>query len=200
MRHELPFEHSGPWPGAITACFGVLLFGAFVWSAELPAAASAPTPTAPSVIVIEKPVPPPAPAPTPSVVAAPTVSAKVACAPLASVPFAQGLIDAPTEAKAVLAAVVAYANAHPEAVLLVDGHADATGAEEVNVVLSHHRARAVAALLESMGIPKTRLVVRGFGAYQPIEGKEEQAADNRRVTVQVRGVPACPSTPTEKTP
>lgn len=199
MRHELPFEHSGPWPGAVAACLGVLLLGAFVWSAELPAAASAPNP-APSVIVIEKPVPTPAPAPAPSVVAAPTASAKVACAPLASVPFAQGLIDAPAEAKGLLAAVVAYANAHPEVVLLVDGHADATGAEEVNVVLSHHRARAVAALLEGEGLPKARLVVRGFGAYQPIEGKEEQAADNRRVTVQVRGVPACPSTPMEKTP
>ncbi len=199
MKHELPFEHSGPLPGAIAACLGVLLLGAFVWSAELPAAASPPRPT-PSVIVIEKPVPVTTPTASASAMPTPSASAVVACAPRASVPFAQGQIEAPTEAKELLAPLVAYADAHPEAILLVDGHADATGAEEVNVVLSHHRARAIAALLEAQSLPKARLVVRGFGAYQPLEGKAEQAADNRRVTVQVRGLPACPSTPTEKTP
>lgn len=202
MNHEVPFEHVGPWPAAITAGLGVLLLATFVWSFEQPAVAAptatAPPPPAPSVVVVEKPVPVPVPVPSPSTPPVPVGASAAApvgpCAPHAAIPFAAGQIDAPADAKDQLEPLVVWALAHPEATLLVDGHADATGAEETNVVLSHHRARAIALLLEGRGIAKTRLNVRAFGAYQPLEGKEELAADNRRVHVQAKGFPVCPKT------
>lgn len=200
MNHEVPFEHVGPWPAAITAGLGVLLLATFAWSFEQPAGAAeakAPPPPAPSVVVVEKPLPvpvPAAPSPSAATVAAPSAAPAGPCAPHAAIPFATGQIDAPADAKDQLEPVVVWALAHPEATLLVDGHADATGAEETNVVLSHHRARAIAQLLEGRGVAKARLTIRAFGAYQPLEGKEELAADNRRVHVQAKGVPVCPKT------
>lgn len=201
MNHEVPFEHVGPWPAAITAGLGALLLATFVGSLEQPAAA-APAPPL-KVVVVEKPVPAPVAAPSPSAppttasVAAPASAAEAPagpCAPHVSVPFSAGQIDAPADAKDLLEPLVTFALAHPDATLLVDGHADATGAEETNVVLSHHRAKAIALLLEGRGVAKARLNIRAFGAYQPLEGKEELAADNRRVHVQAKGFPVCPKT------
>lgn len=70
----------------------------------------------------------------------------------------------------------------------MDGHADPSGDELGNLVLSKRRAHAVAAGLRANGIPRERIVERAFGAYVPVEG--DASAELRRVLVSVRE-PGC---------
>lgn len=84
----------------------------------------------------------------------------------------------------------AWLVAHPDVTVLVHGHADSVGTEDGNLRLSHMRAEAIARELAASGVARARMTVRGFGAYQPVEGVGEDHADNRRVVVHLRG--ACP--------
>ncbi len=71
--------------------------------------------------------------------------------------------------------------------VVVDGHADSLGSEDLNLRLSKRRAEAVAWVLENAGVPKASITSRGFGAYSPIEGARDDAEANRRVAIHVRG-------------
>jgi OOP family OmpA-OmpF porin len=69
--------------------------------------------------------------------------------------------------------------------LIIDGHADASGSESFNMVLSVQRAKAVKTELTKRGINPNRLKTRGHGSKIPAatnsttEGKRE----NRRATM-----------------
>lgn len=63
----------------------------------------------------------------------------------------------------------------------IAGHTDASGSWAYNVGLSHRRAAAVAAFLESLGVPRSRVEVRGYGPDQPLEGRSPTAPEHRRV-------------------
>lgn len=83
--------------------------------------------------------------------------------------------------------------------LQVEGHASSEGEADHNRRLSEDRARAVMRYLIDQGVPKERLVARGFGIDRPIsdndtpEGRErnrrvefnivEQAVTQRRVEI-----------------
>lgn len=62
----------------------------------------------------------------------------------------------------------------------IDGHTDATGAEDYNLGLSERRAAAVAAYLASEGIDPTNLVAKGFGKSKP-RVSDPYSPENRRV-------------------
>ncbi len=62
----------------------------------------------------------------------------------------------------------------------IDGHTDATGAEEYNLALSARRANAVVAYLSSKGIDASTLVAKGFGKAKP-RVADPFSAENRRV-------------------
>jgi outer membrane protein OmpA-like peptidoglycan-associated protein len=79
---------------------------------------------------------------------------------------------------------------HPEATVVIDGHADSLGSDELNLRLSKRRAEALAWVLQSSGIDAKRVTSRGFGAFSPVEGSTEDADINRRAVIHVRG--ACP--------
>jgi outer membrane protein OmpA-like peptidoglycan-associated protein len=68
---------------------------------------------------------------------------------------------------------------------LIEGHTDAVGSDESNLVLSDRRAESVARLLsDRFGVPPENLVTQGYGErYLKIQ---TQAAEplNRRVTVR----------------
>jgi outer membrane protein OmpA-like peptidoglycan-associated protein len=79
---------------------------------------------------------------------------------------------------------------YPDAVLVIDGHADPYGSTARNLQLSRQRARAVARRLRADGVPNERLRVRAFGDYSPrLDGT--RASDQRRVHVHLVGVPGC---------
>lgn len=69
--------------------------------------------------------------------------------------------------------------------ITIVGHTDSTGPEERNQVLSEARAQSVAALLESLGVDGSRLVVIGEGESKPLASNSTQdgRAKNRRVVI-----------------
>ena len=77
---------------------------------------------------------------------------------------------------------------YPEAIILVQGFADATGGDALNEDLSRDRANAVAGYLALHGIEGRRLEVSGFGA--DFEAAPNVTAkgrkSNRRVEVTVK--------------
>ncbi len=74
--------------------------------------------------------------------------------------------------------------AHPEAIIVVEGHTDNVGSEEYNKDLSLERARAVAAILEQQGYPNSiRIYGAGYSAPIATNETDEGRAKNRRVDV-----------------
>lgn len=73
--------------------------------------------------------------------------------------------------------------AHRRTDVLVNGHTDNTGSDEVNQRLSRARADSAASALIFYKVPASRLSQWGFGSRQPIadNGTEEGRTKNRRV-------------------
>ena len=72
---------------------------------------------------------------------------------------------------------------HPDAEMDIDGHTDATGNDEINLLLSQSRANAVRDYLIDQGISVYRLTAYGFGEGKPIANNDspEGRALNRRI-------------------
>jgi outer membrane protein OmpA-like peptidoglycan-associated protein len=72
-------------------------------------------------------------------------------------------------------------------VIGVFGHTDNIGSTAVNERLSLQRAEAVAGTLESFGVPRARMMTRGFGYTQPVASNDtaEGRARNRRVELRI---------------
>jgi len=88
--------------------------------------------------------------------------------------------------------LVAWMQHHPEAVLIVEGHADATGGPKLNLSLSFDRAREVAKLFTSQGLDPLRIDVEAYGAFRPVGRGDGPSAVDRRVSLRTGGEPACP--------
>jgi outer membrane protein OmpA-like peptidoglycan-associated protein len=72
-------------------------------------------------------------------------------------------------------------------VIGVYGHTDNVGSAAVNDRLSLQRAEAVAGTLESFGVPRARMMTRGYGFTQPVATNDtaEGRARNRRVELRI---------------
>lgn len=134
----------------------------------------------------------PAPAPVPAPPAAPAKPAP-ACSLQASVYFAFGLATLDPGSDAALAPIVAFAAAHADATIVIDGHADPTGDELRNLHLSKRRATAVAQKLAALGV-KQPITERAFGAFVPANTTDVQAAQ-RRAEVAIRDAKCEGATP-----
>ena len=80
---------------------------------------------------------------------------------------------------------------HPDAIVLIEGHADSTGPEEFNLLISHRRALAVSKLLATAGVKSEQMITQAFGEYSPILGLPPESEKNRRVSLRVKGAQAC---------
>ena len=69
--------------------------------------------------------------------------------------------------------------------VVIEGHADAKGRADDNLVLSRRRAEAVVAYLTSKGVSPNRLRAEGYGAQRPIAGRAPTDAVNRRVEARL---------------
>jgi OOP family OmpA-OmpF porin len=71
-------------------------------------------------------------------------------------------------------------------VLFVTGYSDMAGSRPKNIVISHHRAEAVAKALTQMGVPSDRITVRGLGPENPVADNQthEGRLKNRRVEIE----------------
>ncbi len=86
-----------------------------------------------------------------------------------------------------LAAAAGVFKNNAETNILIEGHTDDTGSDEINMNLSQKRAEAVSAFLQSNGIEATRLQTKWYGESQPkyANDGEENRQKNRRVELAV---------------
>ncbi len=77
-------------------------------------------------------------------------------------------------------------------VVRIEGHADATGTEDANAVLSRRRAEAVRDYLVKNGVDAGMLAAVGLGAKVPKISKDPFAAENRRVEIGRQSPPTPP--------
>jgi len=67
----------------------------------------------------------------------------------------------------------------------IEGHTDAVGSDQANLVLSDERAEAVAvALSEDFDIPPENLVTQGYGEQQLKIATSGPERENRRVAIR----------------
>ena len=85
----------------------------------------------------------------------------------------------------VAAAMQTILSANPGETFLIEGHTDAVGSDESNLVLSDQRAETIASLLtEFFDIPPENLTTQGYGErYLKVQTDGEERA-NRRATVR----------------
>jgi outer membrane protein OmpA-like peptidoglycan-associated protein len=74
---------------------------------------------------------------------------------------------------------------YPDRNVIIEGHTDSTGAEELNLDLSFRRANAVSNKLVAQGINRSRITAKGLGEESPVAGNDTAAGreKNRRVDV-----------------
>lgn len=87
------------------------------------------------------------------------------------------------ESMGTLNEIVKLMKEHSDLKFEIDGHTDSDGDDNANMKLSQSRADAVKVRLMDMGIDKSRLSTRGFGATKPMDKNDtaEGKANNRRV-------------------
>jgi peptidoglycan-associated lipoprotein len=88
----------------------------------------------------------------------------------------------------VLDANAAWLRATPNALVLIEGHADERGTSEYNLGLGDLRARAAMTYLMAHGVPAARMVAISYGKERPIctEHDESCWAQNRRAHFLVK--------------
>jgi outer membrane protein OmpA-like peptidoglycan-associated protein len=72
---------------------------------------------------------------------------------------------------------------NPQRMVLAEGFTDSTGSDQHNQALSERRSEAVRNALQSMGVSRDRISIRGYGEAFPIAGN--QTADDRRLNRRV---------------
>jgi outer membrane protein OmpA-like peptidoglycan-associated protein len=88
-----------------------------------------------------------------------------------------------TDADKKLADLSEILNKYPDTYVLVEGHTDASGADNYNDKLSKRRAQSVARALKSKGVDNSRIKTAWYGEEQPKfpNDTQDNMAKNRRV-------------------
>jgi outer membrane protein OmpA-like peptidoglycan-associated protein len=91
-------------------------------------------------------------------------------------------------AERTLQALARILQAHPEFIVIVEGHTDSRGQESYNQWLSERRSRAVADFLVREGLDPYRIQVVGYGESRPLttDNTPEGRRLNRRVELHIK--------------
>jgi outer membrane protein OmpA-like peptidoglycan-associated protein len=108
---------------------------------------------------------------------------------LDTVKFATGSAEIPMNEASSLRKVAEAMNKileeNPAETFLIEGHTDAVGSDESNLILSDERAESVAVVLtDAFGIPPENLATQGYGERFLKIRTEGPEQDNRRVTIR----------------
>ena len=106
--------------------------------------------------------------------------------------FPTGVSTLSTRQMALLDDLAPLLLAHPGETLKIYAFTDDTGPAARNEQLSEERAQAIAAYLRNKGIPKERMIAKGFGELYPLQRGTTAAAraKNRRIEFSlVRAIP-----------
>ncbi|HXU28581.1 MAG TPA: OmpA family protein [Bacteroidia bacterium] len=82
-----------------------------------------------------------------------------------------------------LDALAVFLKNYPTLTIYIDGYADKTGTDNINVKLSADRANAVKSYLVNKGVNPDNLLSRWFGSQYPIDERYTNSATNRRVEI-----------------
>lgn len=101
--------------------------------------------------------------------------------------FDVGKADLQEATKRQLAEFAQTLEKYPDTDLIIEGHADATGPDDLNLRLSNQRADAVASYLKTVGVKGGRIDEKGYGESQPVADNTTEAgrSKNRRVDIAV---------------
>ncbi|HEX8591670.1 MAG TPA: OmpA family protein [Pseudomonas sp.] len=104
---------------------------------------------------------------------------------LGDVLFDTGHAELKSSANRTVLKVVQFLQLNPLRVVRIEGYADNTGDEQVNLQLSQDRAQSVADVLTDLGVDEKRIEVQGYGDQFPVEvnASERGRALNRRVEI-----------------
>lgn len=82
--------------------------------------------------------------------------------------------------------IAGYLKDHPAIRIVIEGHTDNTGSNEVNMTLSDKRAQSIKAEIVKRGIDTSRMETKGFGSSKPVADNKTSAGrtQNRRVTIK----------------
>ena len=86
-----------------------------------------------------------------------------------------------------LSAAAAVFAKYPDTNILVEGHTDDTGTEQINMDLSQRRAKTVSDFLVANGVSRSRLQTKAYGQAMPKYPNDSEAnrSKNRRVELAV---------------
>lgn len=129
---------------------------------------------------------PPAPPPPPVVAPAPAVVPAPARTYLVFFDFDRA--DLTDRARQIIADAAQASTRVQTTRIEVAGHADRAGNPQYNQRLSERRAQAVAAELERRGVPRSAMVIQGFGEERPLVPTADGVREpqNRRVEIILR--------------
>jgi len=90
-------------------------------------------------------------------------------------------------ARAALSTVARYLTDNPHATVIIDGHADGEGADDMNLALSRKRADYAKWHLVDRGITRDRIDTVGHGEELPVDDNatEQGRASNRRIEIRL---------------
>ncbi|MBT8083742.1 MAG: OmpA family protein [Woeseia sp.] len=108
---------------------------------------------------------------------------------LVGLTFDSGQSEIKQESFNLLAKVERAIDLFPRSELVIEGHTDSHGSDELNQKLSQDRAGAVQQyMINAMRLPDYRLIATGFGETQPVANNETAAgrARNRRIDIIIK--------------
>ena len=91
--------------------------------------------------------------------------------------------------QASLERIAAVLTQYPQHQILVEGHTDATGTDELNLRLSRDRATSVRSALVAGGVDASKISAEGYGESRPVASNDtaEGRQQNRRVEIVIVG-------------
>lgn len=102
--------------------------------------------------------------------------------------FSSGTADLLPEAAELVVQAVDLAKKRPHVFIMIAGHADAVGSDEVNDRISRRRAEVVRNLVVERGLPPQAIVASSHGKRNPLVPTKDGVAEprNRRVTLTLQ--------------
>jgi outer membrane protein OmpA-like peptidoglycan-associated protein len=99
--------------------------------------------------------------------------------------FATGKSDLSSAAAQSVNKLAEFLQKNPNRNVLIEGHTDSTGSDELNMTLSQKRADAVKEALTGKGVSADRITTKGYGKKYPVASNDTPAgrSQNRRVEV-----------------
>jgi outer membrane protein OmpA-like peptidoglycan-associated protein len=107
-----------------------------------------------------------------------------------NITFKTGSSDLNADFYKVLDGVGMVVDEYEKTLIVVEGHTDNVGADDMNQALSERRAMSVGQYIATKGINSQRVLTAGFGESRPIASNDSDAgrAQNRRVEVRLEPI------------